>query len=74
MSALINIRQEIEFYDKTVEKYNLPMNETPPNDTTSQYIRLFEEAGARGAPIIHGLVVLWATEQVHSLFQTCPLV
>jgi thiaminase len=62
--ALTNIRQEIEFYDKTVEKYNLPIEQAPPNDTTSQYIKLFEDASAKDAPIIHGLVVLWATEQV----------
>jgi thiaminase len=62
--ALTNIRQEIEFYDKTVDKYNLPIEEAPPNDATSQYIKLFEDASAKGTPIIHGLVVLWATEQV----------
>jgi len=64
ITALTNIRQEIEFYDKTVDKYSLPIEEAPPNDATSQYIKLFEDASAQDTPIIHGLVVLWATEQV----------
>ncbi len=64
MSALTNIREEITFYDKTVDKYNLPMEEAPPNETTIQYIKLFENASAKDAPLIHGLVVLWATEKV----------
>jgi thiaminase len=64
ISALTNIRREIEFYDETVGKYNLQADEAPPNDTTSQYIKLFEDASAKDAPMIHGLVVLWATEQV----------
>lgn len=68
ISALTNIRQEIEFYDKTVDKYNLVIEEVPPNETTCQYIKLFEDASAKDAPIIHGLVVLWATEQVCMYF------
>jgi thiaminase len=69
MSALTNTRQEVEFYEMTVDKYNLPIEEAPPNDTTSQYIKLFEDASAKGEPLIHGLVVLWATEQVYPIFR-----
>jgi thiaminase len=63
-SALISIREEIKFYDRTVYKYKLPIKEAPPNETASQYINLFKEAGDKDAPLIHGLVVLWATEKV----------
>lgn len=62
--ALTNIRREIEFYDETAEKYRLELQQEPPNETTKAYIRLFEEAGAPETPMLHGLVVLWATENV----------
>jgi len=64
MSALSNIREEIKFYDRIVVKYKLPIEVALPNETTNQDIKLFEEVGARDAPVIHGLVVLWATEKV----------
>lgn len=35
MGALTNIREEIIFYDKTVDKYQLPVEETPRNETTN---------------------------------------
>jgi thiaminase len=64
MRALSNIREEIKFYDKTVDKYELPIEVAPSNEITNQYIKLFEEVGAKDAPLIHGLVVLRATEKV----------
>jgi hypothetical protein len=64
IGALTNIRQEIDFYTQTVEGYSLPLEEAQPNGTTREYVELFEAASAKGAPVVVGLVVLWATERV----------
>lgn len=66
ISALTAIRQEIDFYDKTVAKYSLPLDreEKEMNPVTGEYVALFEAADAKDAEMLKGLVVLWATERV----------
>ena len=64
VDSLNSIRDEISFYDKTADKYKLPLDEAPPNKTTNEYTELFADASAKETPILHGLLVLWATEHV----------
>lgn len=66
IDALTAIRQEINFYNKTADKYNLQLKPAPPTETTKEYIQLF--AQAKDASILEGLVVLWATEHVWVFF------
>ena len=64
ISALQNIKTEIEFYDDVVEKYGLELEREGEDDVTRRYRELFEESSAVGKPIVWGLVVLWGTEHV----------
>ena len=64
IDSLTAIRQEIDFYAKTADKYELELKYAPPNDTTKEYMNLFSDASAKEAPLLHGLLVLWATEHV----------
>ena len=64
VDSLTSIREEINFYDKIAHKYELRLVEAPPNRTTTEYIQLFAAASAKEAPMLHGLLVLWATEHV----------
>ena len=64
VDSVTAIRQEIDFYDETAKKYKLDLQYAPPNDTTNEYIKLFTDASAKDAPLLHGLLVLWATEHV----------
>lgn len=64
IDSLTNIRREIDFYDETAKKYHLDLEQASPNKTTREYINLFEDASAKDEPLLHGLLVLWATEHV----------
>jgi thiaminase len=68
--ALTNIREEIDFYTKTVEGYGLPMDEVGEkemNEVTRNYVKMFERVGDKEVSLLQGLVVLWATETVRYL-------
>ena len=64
IDSLTAIRQEIDFYDETAEKYKLKLEYAPPDTTTEEYVKLFADASAKEAPLVQGLLVLWATEHV----------
>lgn len=66
LTALCAIKTEIEFYNSTVDKYDLHLEKSGPNEVTNQYVRLFEESSQEGKPMVWGLTVLWATEFVSS--------
>ncbi|KAL8950596.1 MAG: hypothetical protein Q9222_003376 [Ikaeria aurantiellina] len=61
VDTLIAVRQEIDFQEQTARKYNLILEYAPPNETTTEYMRLFEEVSAERAPMVLGLLALWAT-------------
>jgi thiaminase len=63
--ALQGILDEITFYNSTAIKYNLNLIPAPENKTSTAYRHLFESASSDAAPLLHGLVVLWATELVY---------
>ena len=58
------LKRELDFYDETVSKFDLHFEPKPPNTTTEAYVELFEMASEENLPLLHGLVVLWATEFV----------
>ena len=64
ITAMEGIKSEIDFYNDTAEKYDLPLEQEGENEITRKYRQLFEESCAPGKPIIWGLTVLWATEFV----------
>lgn len=64
IGALIAIKEEILFYNRTVESYGLEVEEADPDSVTRAYVKLFEESSTEGTPLLHGLTVLWATEYV----------
>ena len=64
VDSLNSIREEISFYDKIVDKYKLHLEEVPPSLVTNEYAQLFANSSTKEAPILHGLLVLWATEHV----------
>ncbi|MCJ1238626.1 hypothetical protein MMC14_006616 [Varicellaria rhodocarpa] len=57
--------EQISFYEKTADKYKLPLKEAPPNRTTEEYVQLFAAASAKEAPLLKGLLILWATEHCY---------
>ncbi|KAL8823381.1 MAG: hypothetical protein Q9191_005909 [Dirinaria sp. TL-2023a] len=65
VDSLTAIRQEIDFYDKTADKYKLELQYAPPSKTTEEYMNLFADASVKEVPLLHGLVVLWATEHCY---------
>ena len=68
VDSLTAIRQEIDFYDKTADRYKLELKYAPPTNTTKDFIKLFADASVKEAPLLHGLLVLWATEHVCHIF------
>ena len=74
VDSLTAIRQEIDFYDKTADKYKLELKYASPNNTTEEYINLFADASVKETPLLHGLLVLWTTEHVCHNFPFCGLV
>ena len=67
VTALHAIKSEIDFYNETVDKYALSLEEAPPNRVTRQYVELFEDSSRGDKPLVWGLTVLWATEFVRAL-------
>ena len=66
VTALNAIKGEIDFYNETAEKYDLPLEKAGPNEVTRQYVKLFEDSSQEDKPVVWGLTVLWATEFVRS--------
>ena len=64
IDALSAIRQEIHFYDRTVEKYKLNLEYAEMIEVTREYVELFREIGKNDQSPLQGLVLLWATEHV----------
>ena len=68
IDSLSAIRQEIDFYDQTAKKYDLALEPAEMSGVTREYVELFKEAGKEYKGLLHGLVILWATEHVGSAF------
>lgn len=72
ISSLTNIKKELEFFEDVAKRYGLDL-EAPwpgedrfgPTPITRGYLDLFMNAASPGAPLLEGMVVLWATEKCY---------
>jgi hypothetical protein len=75
ISALNNMRREMQFFEITATKYGLTLGMEPPTPITRALLDLFVSASSSSASLLEGMVVLWGTEHVRSCTQgsTCAL-
>jgi thiaminase len=64
ISALNNMRREMQFFEITATKYGLPLSMEPPTPVTRALLDLLASTSSPGASLLEGMVVLWGTEQV----------
>jgi hypothetical protein len=67
ISALNNMRREMQFFDITATKYGLVMGQEGPTPITRALLDLFVSASSSSASLLEGMVVLWGTEHVQPL-------
>lgn len=68
ISALNNMRREMQFFEITATKYGLALGNEPPSPITRALLDLFVSASSSSASLLEGMVVLWGTEHVCTLF------
>jgi thiaminase len=68
ISALNNMRREMQFFEITATKYGLALGSEPPSPITRAMLDLFVSASSSSASLLEGMVVLWATEHVRCVF------
>lgn len=66
ISALNNMRREMQFFEITATKYGLALGTEPPNPITRALMDLFVNATSSSASLLEGMVALWGTEHVRS--------
>jgi hypothetical protein len=64
ISALNNMRREMQFFEITATKYRLALRQDPPTPITRALLDLFVSASSSSASMLEGMVVLWGTEHV----------
>lgn len=64
ISALNNMRREMQFFEITATKYGLALNPDTPTPITRALLDLFVSASSSSASLLEGMVVLWGTEHV----------
>lgn len=67
ISALNNMRREMQFFEITATKYGLVLGQEGPTPITRALLDLFVSASSPSASLLEGMVVLWGTEHVHAL-------
>ncbi|KAF1967957.1 heme oxygenase-like protein [Bimuria novae-zelandiae CBS 107.79] len=65
ISALNNMRREMQFFEITATKYGLTLNQDPPTPITRALLDLFVSASSSSASLLEGMVVLWGTEHCY---------
>ncbi|KAF2679919.1 heme oxygenase-like protein [Lentithecium fluviatile CBS 122367] len=65
ISALNNMRREMQFFEITATKYGLTMSQNPPTPITRALLDLFVSASSSSASMLEGMVVLWGTEHCY---------
>jgi thiaminase len=66
ISALNNMRREMQFFEITATKYGLVLGTEPPTPITRALLDLFMSASSASASLLEGMVVLWSTEHVRN--------
>jgi hypothetical protein len=64
ISALNNMRREMQFFEITATKYGLVLGQEGPTPITRALLDLFVSASSSSASLLEGMVVLWGTEHV----------
>ncbi|KAJ4401609.1 hypothetical protein N0V91_007780 [Didymella pomorum] len=65
ISALNNMRREMQFFEITATKYGLSLSNEPPSPITRALLDLFVSASSSSASLLEGMVVLWGTEHCY---------
>ncbi|KAG9569733.1 heme oxygenase-like protein, partial [Aureobasidium melanogenum] len=60
ISALNNVRRELNFFEITATKYNVQIQDEKSNPITRAFLDLFVSASSPAATLLEGAVVLWA--------------
>lgn len=66
ISALNNMRREMQFFEITATKYGLTLGQEAPTPITRALLDLFVSASCSSASLLEGMVVLWGIEHVLS--------
>lgn len=64
ISALNNMRREMQFFEITATKYSLVLGTESPTPITRALLDLFVSSSSPSASLLEGMVVLWGTEHV----------
>ncbi|KAJ4347499.1 hypothetical protein N0V95_005373 [Ascochyta clinopodiicola] len=70
ISALNNMRREMQFFEITATKYGLALSNEPPSPITRALQDLFVSASSSSASLLEGMVVLWGTEHYAASFSS----
>ncbi|CAG5165594.1 uncharacterized protein ALTATR162_LOCUS6812 [Alternaria atra] len=65
ISALNNMRREMQFFEITATKYGLALGMEPPTPITRALLDLLVSASSASASLLEGMVVLWASEHCY---------
>ncbi|KAH7347095.1 hypothetical protein BKA66DRAFT_432834 [Pyrenochaeta sp. MPI-SDFR-AT-0127] len=65
ISALNNMRREMQFFEITATKYGLAVGMESPTPITRALLDLFVSASSTSASLLEGMVVLWGTEHCY---------
>ncbi|KAJ4364168.1 hypothetical protein N0V83_009623 [Neocucurbitaria cava] len=65
ISALNNMRREMQFFEITATKYGLALGMEGPTPITRALLDLFMSASSSSASLLEGMVVLWGTEHCY---------
>ncbi|KAH7108666.1 hypothetical protein B0J11DRAFT_449552 [Dendryphion nanum] len=65
ISALNNMRREMQFFEITATKYGLVLGQEPPTPITRALLDLFVSSSSPSASLLEGMVVLWGTEHCY---------
>ena len=68
ISALNNMRREMQFFEITATKYGLALGNEGPSPITRALQDLFVSASSSSASLLEGMIVLWGTEHVSAPF------
>ena len=64
LSALNNVRREMQFFEITATKYGLQLSDDAPTHITKAHLDLYMSASSGGSSLLEGMVIVWATEHV----------
>ncbi|KAH7406553.1 hypothetical protein DE146DRAFT_647816 [Phaeosphaeria sp. MPI-PUGE-AT-0046c] len=65
ISALNNMRREMQFFEITATKFGLVLGQEGPTPITRALLDLFVSASSTSASLLEGMVVLWGVEHCY---------